>query len=305
MEENNLALQPIVSKLGSTSSQQQKEGVCELRLLAKLNDRNRIAIAKLDAIPLLLKLVYSSDDKIQENAVTALLNLSVSNVNRTAVMRSATRFLDAASYALTQGHTMETKANCAALLFSIMVREDYRPIIGRNERIVVPLLKLLQDGSHRGQRDALRALFHIALCAESRPFLVSNGAISALVTLLRRPKCSVAEDCLAVLAQLALCTASVEAFQNTFSIPLVLRILNEGVSMAQENAASVLLNLCKSGGTPVIKMLPSGSCITSLSVLLSSGSSRAKSKASALMQILVTEVAFEDTDLSSPGYLYE
>eukprot|EP00250_Pteridium_aquilinum_P021275 c25079_g2_i1 orf=2-499(-) len=156
----------LVSKIASSSVEQQKEGVRELRLLAKWEADNRLAIAKAGAIPLILKLLSSSNDKVQENAVTTLLNLSICDTNKTSIVQ-ADGSLDAILHALVSGFTMETKENAAALLFSLMIIEDFRPLIGQKAGIVEALLGLLHTGSPRGQKDGLKALFHIALCDEN------------------------------------------------------------------------------------------------------------------------------------------
>ncbi|MCO5586538.1 hypothetical protein L7F22_040479 [Adiantum nelumboides] len=286
MDVKHLAVQPLVSKLASSSLEQQKEGVRELRLLAKWEADNRVAIAKSGAIPLLVKLLYSCDEKIQENAVTTLLNLSICDINKLAIIQ-ASRALDAFVHALTSGHTMETKENTAALLFSLMVCEEHRPIIGQKAGIVAGLLDLLKTGSHRAQKDALKALFHIAICAENRPLLVANGAISVLLCMLSNSKSGLLEDVLAVLAQGARCSESAGLFLKASAISSLADILDTGSSRAQENAASALLYLCQSGGSQVLQEVLESSCISSLSLLLSSGSSRGKSKASALLQMLV------------------
>lgn len=280
------AVLPLVSKLASASVEQQKEGVRELRLLAKWEADNRLVIAKAGAIPLLLKLLFASDDKTQENAVTTLLNLSICDTNKAAIVQ-ATGALDAILHALVSGLTMETKENTGALLYSLMTLEDHRPLIGQKLGMIDTLLDLLRVGSHRARKDALKALFLIALCADNRPLFVRSGAISVLVCILLESKSRVIEDALAVLAQAACCLESVEVFLKTSAIPLLVDLLDTGSPRAQENAVSTLLNLCKNGGSRVIGEVLESSCISSLSMLLRSGSARGKSKASTLLQILV------------------
>ncbi|KAK8958326.1 U-box domain-containing protein 17 [Platanthera guangdongensis] len=58
----------------------------EIRLLAKTGKENRACIAELGAIPLLLKLLSSSNSNTQENSVTAILNLSILELNKKRIM---------------------------------------------------------------------------------------------------------------------------------------------------------------------------------------------------------------------------
>lgn len=286
MDVQRHAAVPLVSKLASVSLDQQKEGVRELRLLAKWGPDNRLAIAQAGAIPLLLRLLSSSDEKIQENAVTTLLNLSICDINKKAILK-APHSLDVIQKALTSGLSMETKENTAALLFSLMTEEENRTKVGQKSGMIGALLNLLRVGLPRGRKDALKALFYIAICEENRPLFVSSGAVCVLIGMLSESKSGNIEDVLAVLAQAAGCPDSMDVFLKLSAIPLLVDQLDSGSPRSQENAASALLNLCKSGGSRAVKEVLESSCVNSLSTLLTSGSSRGKSKASSLLQILI------------------
>lgn len=279
----------LVSKLASPSPQLQKQGVCELRLLTKCDMDSCTAIASLGALPLLLNLLSSFDPQTQENSITSLLNLSICPPNRPLIVHSPNS-MNSILLCLTTGFTMETRENSAALLFSLMVDESLRPIIGHTPGLIHALLDLARSGSPRARKDALRALFHVSLCPDNRPLVVGADAIPVLVSLLLQTLPDVVEDALAVLAQVFACVESVQVVRKVCALPMLIDLLNTGSPRAQENSASALLNLCKSGGAEVVEeLLDSSSCLTSLSVLMSTGSSRAKNKASSLMQILVSE----------------
>ncbi|KAJ6311933.1 hypothetical protein OIU77_013644 [Salix suchowensis] len=72
----------LVGKLAMGSPEVQRQAAYELRLLAKTGMGNRRIIAEAGAIPFLVTLLSSTDPKIQENAVTAMLNLSILENNK-------------------------------------------------------------------------------------------------------------------------------------------------------------------------------------------------------------------------------
>ena len=70
-------IESLLQKLTSVSPEDQRSAAGEIRLLAKRNADNRVAIAEAGAIPLLVGLLSVPDSRTQEHAVTALLNLSM------------------------------------------------------------------------------------------------------------------------------------------------------------------------------------------------------------------------------------
>ncbi|KAG1362777.1 putative U-box domain-containing protein 4 [Cocos nucifera] len=75
----------LIEDLKSDSVDVQRAATAELRLLTKHNMENRVVIANCGAISLLVDLLHSMDPKTQENAVTALLNLSINDSNKIAI----------------------------------------------------------------------------------------------------------------------------------------------------------------------------------------------------------------------------
>ncbi|KAJ0540359.1 putative U box domain, armadillo-like helical, Zinc finger, RING/FYVE/PHD-type [Helianthus annuus] len=78
----------LLTKLKSVSPDDQRTAAGEIRLLAKRNADNRVAIAEAGAIPLLTHLLTAPDSRTQEHAVTALLNLSICEDNKGSIVSS-------------------------------------------------------------------------------------------------------------------------------------------------------------------------------------------------------------------------
>lgn len=289
MEVKRTTAESLVNKLRSSSSSEeaQKEAVCELRLLAKWGDEHRISIAQAGAVPYLLDHLYSPDAKLQENAVTALLNLSIYAPNREVIM-SSHGALDAIVHCLTAGRSLEAKQNAAAAIFSLLVVENYRPIVGDRPEVIRALLDLIRLGNPKCKKDALKALFHLALDPLNRPKQVSAGVVPVLFSLLMNSGMGIVEDATAVIALVAGCSESREAFKRIFGIEVLVDLLDTGSPRAQENAASALLNLVQCGGTQVAEdILDVQIAMPALSVLLNTGTPRCKSKVSSLLKLLL------------------
>lgn len=189
----------------SSSEEAQKDAVCELRLLAKWGDDQRISIVQAGAVPYLLDHLYSSNAKLQENAITALLNLSIYTPNREVIM-SSRGALDAIVHCLTAGRSLEGKQNAAAAIFSLLVVESYRPIVGERPEAIRALLDLIRQGNPKCTRDALKTLFLLALYPLNRPKLVSAGVVPVIFSLLMNAGMGILEDATAVIAQVAGCS---------------------------------------------------------------------------------------------------
>uniref|UniRef100_A0A0D6QXF9 U-box domain-containing protein n=1 Tax=Araucaria cunninghamii TaxID=56994 RepID=A0A0D6QXF9_ARACU len=288
MEVKRMTAQSLVNRLRSVSEETQKEAVGEIRVLSKGDNDIRIALAGAGAVPYLLEMLSSADATVQENSITALLNLSVHGPNREVIM-STRGAVDAVTHALKAGRSAEAKQNAAALVFSLMVVESFRPIFGDRPAVVRALLDLIREGKTRCTKDALKALFHLALHPLNRPRMVSAGVVAVLFSLIMKAPMGLIEDATAVLAQVAGCAESDEGFRKVLGIPVLLDLLDTGSSSrVQENVASALLNLAHSGGERVIDdILDVETSMPVLSDLLRDGTPRCKSKVSALLQLFL------------------
>ncbi|KAL0341250.1 UNVERIFIED_CONTAM: U-box domain-containing protein 1 [Sesamum radiatum] len=181
----------------------QRQAAYEIRLLAKTGMENRRIIAEAGAIPFLVTLLGSPDSRIQENAVTALLNLSINENNKTLIMAAGA--IDNVVDVLQSGRTMEAKENAAAAVFSLCIIDDYKLIIGAHPRAIPALVGLLGEGTPAGKRDAATALFNLAVLNVNRAKVILAGAIPLLINLLTDDKAGVTDDALAVLALLLGC----------------------------------------------------------------------------------------------------
>lgn len=267
----------LVEDLKSTSLDAIKEATAKLRLLAKHNMDNRIVIANCGVISLLVELLRSSDAKIQEDAVTALLNLSINDNNKTAIANADA--IEPLIHVLVTGSS-EAKENSAATLFSLSVIEDNKIRIGRSGAIG-PLVDLLGNGTPRGKKDAATALFNLSIFHENKARIVQAGAVKYLVELMD-PAAGMVDKAVAVLANLATIQEGRAAIGQEGGIPVLVEVVELGSARGKENAAAALLQLCTNSGRFCSMVLQEGA-VPPLVALSQSGTPRAKEKAQALL----------------------
>lgn len=277
----------LIEKLVTGNENVQKQVARELRLLSKAGADNRICIAEAGGIPLLLPLLSSSDGKTQEHAVTTLLNLSIIDANKREIVATAGA-VDLIINVLTSGHTLEARENAAATLFSISVTDEVKIQIGSQIDAIPALILLLKEGSmHRGKKDAASALFNLAVYHGNKAKIVAAGAVPTLVTYLADESATVADACAAVLALLATLPEGIEAIRDAAAISPFVSLLQHGTPKGREYATSVLLAMCRTGDKKLMDELcrKQNQIIPCLYSVLTSGTVRAKRKASSLLRL--------------------
>ena len=262
----------LVEDLQSNSVDTQRDATAELRLLARNNMDNRIVISNCGAINLLVALLRSTDGKIQENAVTSLLNLSINDNNKTAIANA--NAIEPLIHVLETG-SPEAKENSAATLFSLSVIEDNKVKIGRSGAIR-PLVDLLGNGTPRGKKDAATALFNLSIFHENKARIVQAGAVKHLVELMD-PAAGMVDKAVAVLANLATIPEGRTAIGQEGGIPVLVEVVELGSARGKENAAAALLQLCTNSSRFCNMVLQEGA-VPPLVALSQSGTPRAKEK---------------------------
>uniref|UniRef100_A0A0D6R3L3 RING-type E3 ubiquitin transferase n=1 Tax=Araucaria cunninghamii TaxID=56994 RepID=A0A0D6R3L3_ARACU len=284
----------LVGKLATGSPEVQRQAAHELRLLAKCGNDNRKRVAEAGAIPLLVHLLSSSDAEAQENAVTALLNVSIYDNNKVLIM-AAPGAVDGIVGVIERGGTMEGRENAAATIFSLAVVEDYKISIGGRSAAIPALVRLLREGSTRGKKDAATALYNLSVYKGNRPLGVRAGAVPVLLDLVvnrdNDSGAGVTNEALAALSVLAGCLEGLAAIESNSvpAIPVMTDLVREGNEKGKENAMAVLAAMCKTGGEDMVKRLLaqySETIIPALQIVAWTGSPQPKRKANSLLNLL-------------------
>ncbi|XP_044462100.1 U-box domain-containing protein 1-like [Mangifera indica] len=303
MEVKRRTIRSLVTKLGSVSEQTRAESLTELRLISKHDADSRPIIAEAGAIPYLAETLYSSSRSAQENAAATLLNLSISS--RDSVM-STRGLLDAISHALrhhSSSTSPSTVQSAAATLHSLLVNEAYRPIIGSKRDIIHSLIEIVKtrNSQARSIKDALKALFGIALYPLNRQQIINLGGVQPLFSLVvNEGRIGIVEDATAVIAQIAGCEESSEEFKKWGGVGVLVDLLDMGTGSSarvKENAVAALLNMVSYGGENVGKELREAALKVADGVadVAQNGSAKAKSKAVALLKVLLAGNVVRDS----------
>ncbi|MCL7042768.1 hypothetical protein MKW94_006298 [Papaver nudicaule] len=293
MEVKSRTIRSLVNKLSSVSEKSQIESICELRLMSKHDPESRSLIAESGALPILTETLFSSSEIAQENAVAALLNISISNRD---LLMSTRGLLDALSHLLRLPNATPSSIQTAsATLYSLLVVDQYRPIIGAKRDIVFALIDIIKNHNSppRSIKDALKALFGVSLYPLNRSTMIDLGVIPALFALIVKDgRIGIVEDATAVIAQVAGCYESGDEFKRVSGIGVLMDLLDLSTgcsSRTRENSVSALLNLiqsCDEIMTQEIKKACSSAALDGISDIIENGSIKAKSKASSLLAIL-------------------
>nr|GMD13943.1 U-box domain-containing protein 3 [Ipomoea batatas] len=267
-------VEELIRDLTSQSPDLQAAAAAELRFLAKHDMENRVIIGQSGAIEPLISLLHSDAKLTQEHAVTALLNLSISeNIKAMIAERGA---LEPLIHVLRTGNP-GAKENAAAAIFSLSLLEEYKIKIGRSGAVKA-LVDLLGSGTIRGKKDAATALFNLSIFHENKARIVQAGAVKYLVQFLD-PETVMVDKSVALLANLSTIPDGCLAIAREGGIPPLVEIVEIGSHRGKENAASILLQLCLNSPKYCRLVLQEGA-VPPLVALSQSGSTRAKEKLS-------------------------
>ncbi|PSR88175.1 U-box domain-containing protein [Actinidia chinensis var. chinensis] len=275
------AIEALVRKLSSQSLEERRAAVSEIRSLSKRSTDNRILIAEAGAITLLVNLLTADDGLTQENAVTSILNLSIYENNKGLIMLA--NAIPSIVQVLRAG-SMEARENAAATLFSLSLADENKIIIGASGAIQA-LVELLETGSTRGKKDAATALFNLCIYQGNKGRAVRAGIITALLKMLTDSSNCMVDEALTILSVLSSHQEAKIAIVKASTIPVLIDLLRTGLPRNKENAAAILLSLCKRD-TEKLACISRLGAVIPLSELAKCGTERAKRKATSLLEHL-------------------
>lgn len=274
----------LIQQLANGSQRAMTVAAREIRLLAKTGKENRAFIAEAGAIPHLRNLLSSMNPVAQENSVTAMLNLSIYDKNKSRIMDEE-GCLGLIVEVLRFGHTTEARENAAATLFSLSAVHDYKKRIADEEGAVEALAGLLREGTPRGKKDAVTALFNLSTHNENCVRMIEAGAVAALIGALGNE--GVAEEAAGALALIVRQPVGAEAVgKEEMAVAGLIAMMRCGTPRGKENAVAALLELCRSGGAAATEKVVKAPMLAGLlQTLLFTGTKRARRKAASLARV--------------------
>lgn len=283
LEANKATARLLIEQLANGTQSAKTIAARAVRLLAKNGKEDRAYIAEAGAIPHLMRLLSPEDAATQENSVTAMLNLSIHDMNKSRIMHEE-GCLGSIVEVLRSGLTTEARENAAATLFSLSAVHDYKKKIADEVGAVEALASLLKEGTPRGQKDAVTALFNLSTHTDNYARLIESGAVIALVDVLECE--NVCEEAAGALALIVKLPIGVEAVGNEEkAMTGLIEMMRSGSPQGKENAVAALLELCRSGTTIAGKVLKAPPLASLLQALFCTGTKRARRKAASLARV--------------------
>ncbi|KAM7258486.1 hypothetical protein ACFE04_014227 [Oxalis oulophora] len=273
----------LIQSLASTRLEVQRDSAKKIRLLSKENPENRVLIANCGGIPPLVQILSYPDSKIQEHAVTALLNLSIDEANK---KRIASEGAIPAIIGVLENGSKEARENSAAALFSLSMLDENKVTVGLSNGIP-PLVNLLQNGTMRGKRDAVTALFNLSLNQANKARAVDAGIVAPLLQLLKDRNLGMVDEALSIFLLLATHPEGRHAIGQLSFIEILVEFIRDGTPKNKECAASVLLELGSNNSSSFILAALQFGVYEHLVVLAENGTNRAQRKANALLQLII------------------
>ncbi|XP_021720150.1 U-box domain-containing protein 9-like [Chenopodium quinoa] len=279
----------------SKSIGEQKAAAKELRLLTKRMPSFRALFGEsTEAIPRLLKPLtqrrgsFSSGSNemtlpdLQEDLITTLLNISIHDSNKKVVAESPmviTILVDAL-----QCGTPETRSNAAAALFTLSALDSNKVLIGKSGALK-PLIELLDEGHPMAVKDAASAIFNLCIIKENKTMVVREGAVQVIFKKIKNGV--LIDELLAILAMLSTHQRAVEELSDLGAVPCLLSIMRESsCARNRENCIAILYTICVNDRSKLRELREEERVYGTLSQLAQDGTSRAKRKASGILDRL-------------------
>ena len=252
-----------------------RDAAATIRGSLKNNPENKARLLAAGGIDILVELLQYNDSTTVEHAVTALLNMALTDGVEPLI--TAAGGIEAISAVLRQG-SLVARENAAAAVFVMSGPSDNKAMV-RDAGAIEPLVSLLSQAGLRGRKDAALALFNLSLDESCVDSIVDAGAVHALLKVLRDPNMHRGMDdkAMAVIANLCKFDVGRQAVQDARGIPVLLAVVEWGSSRAKEDAA-VSMYLLALHSVNAFQMILEEDAVPALTALSKSGTSRAKAK---------------------------
>ncbi|GLU08012.1 hypothetical protein SLE2022_249430 [Rubroshorea leprosula] len=268
---------------------QQKEAAKELRLLTKRMPSFRALFGEsVDAIPQLLNPLSGGKSQsgahldLQEDVITTLLNLSIHDNNKKLVAETP-MVIPLLMEALRSG-TIETRSNAAAALFTLSALDSNKALIGKSGALK-PLIDLLDEGHALAMKDVASAIFNLCIIHENKARAVRDGAVKVILNKIMDDVH--VDELLAILAMLSSHQKAIEEMVDLGAVPYLLHIVRENsCERNKENSIAILNTIFLSDRTTWKAIREEENTHGTISKLSQDGTSRAKRKASGILDRL-------------------
>ncbi|KAJ8538182.1 hypothetical protein K7X08_014722 [Anisodus acutangulus] len=271
----------LIKDLSSSHLEVQRKAGTKIRMLSKENPEKRTLIANYGGIPPLVQLLSYPDSKIQEHAVTALLNLSIDESNKRLITKenAIPEIIE-----ILQNGSIGAKENSAAALFSLSMLDENKVAIGSLNGIP-PLIDLLKKGTIKGRKDAITALFNLCFNHANKSIAIQAGIVASLLQLLTKKHLDMVDETLSILLILATHPEGRQEIGKLSFIETLVNLMKDGTSKNKECSVAVLLELSTYNSNLMLAALQYG-VYEHLVEISKEGTDRGQRKAKSILQFM-------------------
>ncbi|KAH0684969.1 hypothetical protein KY285_021706 [Solanum tuberosum] len=271
----------LIKDLSFSHLEVQRKAVTKIRMLSKENPEKRTLIANYGGIPPLVLLLSYPDSKIQEHAVTALLNLSIDESNKKLISRenAIPEIIE-----ILQNGSVGAKENSAAALFSLSMLDENKVAIGSLNGIP-PLIDLLKNGTIRGRKDAITALFNLCFNHANKSIAIQAGIVAPLLQLLEEKHLDMVDETLSILLILATHPEGRQVIGKLSFIETLVNLMKDGTPKNKECSVAVLFELSTYNSNLMLAALQYG-VYEYLVEIGKEGTDRGQRKAKSILQLM-------------------
>ncbi|XP_028781106.1 U-box domain-containing protein 8-like [Neltuma alba] len=281
--EQQLPPQPetLISLLTSRSSplESKIELLDQLTRLSKRDSVFRRRLTESGIVSAVLNCVDSRDSRLQEKALSMLLNLSLDDHNKVGLVAEG---VIVRVVAVLLGGSPNCRAIAATMLTSLAVVAVNKATIGAYPCAIEALVSLLRNGKGREMKEAATALYAICSFTDNRRRAVECGAVPILLGAAD----SGLERAVEVLGILAKCKEGREEMESYHGcIQILARVLRNGSSRGVQYALLALNSLCRTSERMRLEAVKEGILEIGLA-LLDDDSEKVRRNSSNLIQVL-------------------
>ncbi|KAJ8536389.1 hypothetical protein K7X08_034790 [Anisodus acutangulus] len=270
----------------------QEQAVISMRKSSRTDEEARVSLCTPRLLSALKPLLLSRYAGVQINAVAALVNLSLAEVNKVKIVRAGITPL---LIDVLKGGFEESQEHAAGAIFSLALEDDNKTAIGVLGALQ-PLLHALRSGTERTRHDSALALYHLTLVQSNRAKLSKLGAANTLLGMLKT--CDMANRVVLVVCNLAVCQEGKTALLDANAVEVLVGILrngNELDELTRENCVTALYSLSH-GSLRFKGLAKEAKAVEVLQMVAEQGSERAREKAKRMLIAMRRRVLKEEED---------
>ncbi|KAK6144903.1 hypothetical protein DH2020_021723 [Rehmannia glutinosa] len=251
----------------------------------------KVAIPKLFS-PLLIDKAFS-DARLHDDLAATVLNIATHESNKRAIVESSPLAVSFLIVSL-RHKNIQTRNHAVAALSELSTLDSNKHVIGKSGAIR-PLIELLKEGHDPlALKDVVSTIFNLCTVIENRAIAVSEGAVVVIIDKIF--DCVFINEMLELLAMLSSHQRAIDEMEERGMLFCLFGILKETTTSNRnkELCVAIIYAVCFSDRSKLRKISEMENAYEILSRVARTGSSRAKRKATVILERLNSAFHLQD-----------